>query len=50
MPNWRFKDEMHGEVYFKARIEIPELEIEKLKKNLLTGRLGRISLIYNNSN
>lgn len=26
-----FKNEMHGEVYFKARIEIPESELKKLK-------------------
>ena len=29
-----FKDEMHGEVYFKARIEIPESEIKKLKMDV----------------
>ena len=29
-----FKNEMTGEVYFKARIEIPETEIKKLKQDI----------------
>ena len=29
-----FKNEMTGEVYFKARIEIPESELKKLKQDI----------------
>jgi len=30
-----FKNETNGEIYFKARIEIPESELAKLKKNII---------------